>query len=323
MEEEKMAVLRMLEEGKITAEEAAILLDALEGRNKVNFQKESKFSLLDKFKESVTVLPNLPEEIIEEKLDKVEQKIEGMKKIDFGNSIADGILDFIFKGKEEKLEKEFEFKDIEENVSLRIMVANGDVVLKSWDNDYIRVKAEYTVRSGGRGLDVKYEGNCLNIVSDRTLKKAEIEVCLPDVRCEEVKLESVNGDISAENLNMKKVNIKNVNSDVNLKHVYLEEANISTVNGDISIYNIKMNLPKAFVKIDTINGDVKVRLEDENLGVNYKLKTITGDCSVNLPGVSQTIKNKHYLKGSTKNFKEAEKKVEIQINSINGDITLE
>ncbi|MBE3579478.1 MAG: DUF4097 family beta strand repeat protein [Caldanaerobacter subterraneus] len=322
MEEEKMTVLRMLEEGKITAEEAAILLEALEGRRETNLQEKGSFNLLDKFKERMTVLSDIPEEV-EKGLDKIEGKIEGIKKMDFKTSIADSILDFIWKGKEEKLEKEFEIKDVGENISLRIAVANGDIILRRWDNDYIRVKAEYTVRSRGKGLDVKYEENFLNIVGDKTLKKAKIDIYLPAVRCDEVKLESVNGDISAENLNMGKVSIKNINSDVELKYVYLEEANISTVNGDISIHNLKVDLPKVFMKIDTINGDVKVKLEDKNVGVNYKLKTITGDSNVNLAGVPQAIRNKHCLKGSTKNFREAERKIEIQINSINGDITLE
>jgi DUF4097 and DUF4098 domain-containing protein YvlB len=323
MEEERMAVLRMLEEGKITAEEAYTLLEALRGGREEGFTEEKGSDLLGKFKEKLAFIPNLIRETAEKEVDEIEDKTESIKKADFGSIIADSILDLIGEGKGENLEKEFEFKDVSENISLRIAISNGDVTLKRWDNDYIRVRAEYTIRQRGKGLDVKYEENCLNILSDKALKRAKIEVYLPDVICEEVKLESVNGDIFAENLNMRKVSIKNVNSDVSLGDSYLEEVNISTVNGDISIYNIKVDSPRVFVKLSTINGDVRVKLEEDGLGIKYKLKTITGDCSINLPGIFPPIKNKHYLKGSTRNFREAEKKIEIQISSINGDITLE
>ncbi|TCO66946.1 DUF4097 family beta strand repeat-containing protein [Caldanaerobacter subterraneus] len=322
MEEEKMVVLRMLEEGKITAEEAAILLEALEGRREVNLQEEGSFNLLDKFKERMTALSDIPKEV-EKGLDKIEEKIEGIKKKDFGTSIADRILDFIWEGREEKLEKDFEFKDVGESISLKIAVANGNITLKRWDKDYIRTKVEYAIRSRGGGLDVKYEENYLKIVGDKGVKKAEIEVYLPAVKCDEVKLETVNGEISAEDLKMKKVALKSINSDVDLKDVCLEEADISTVNGDVSIHNLKVDLQKVFLKIDTINGDVEVKLEDKNVGVYYKLKTIAGDCSINLPGTSQATRNRHYLKGNTKNYRESEKKLEIHVNSVSGDITLE
>jgi len=117
--------------------------------------------------------------------------------------------------------------------------------------------------------------------------------------------------------------LETVNGNINLKYASFEEGNFSTVNGGIFIHGLKVDSQNSSLKAETINGSVKIELGEENVGVYYKLKTVAGKCSVNLPEAFYETKKGNYLKGSTKNYTKGEKNLEVHADSISGNITLE
>jgi len=194
MEEEKMFVLKMLEEGKITAEEAAILLEALEGGGDTPSKGRTRTDLLDKFKEKIKKLDTLSEKVdilsdipieVEEGLEEIEERIDKIERRDLGTSIVDKVLNFIWEGKEEEFEKEFEFKSVGESISVKLDIANGLVMVKRWDKDCIYVNTKYTTKNRRReGLDVKYDGDYLKIEGKKGIRRSDVEIYLPYVKCE-------------------------------------------------------------------------------------------------------------------------------------------
>lgn len=333
MEEEKMFVLKMLEKGKITAEEAYKLLEALEGsdnsysekKQRIDFQErlKEKMKKLDAFSEKMGILSDIPKEV-EKGLEEIDERIDKIHKKDWGTSIVEKILNFFEEDEGQKFEKELEFKDVKENTSVDVEISNGKVRVEGWDRDYIYVNIKYTAKNKvEEGMHVNYDEGFLKIENDKRVKTSKIEIYLPIMRYKEVKLEVVNGKIVVGDIQSENMILETVNGDITVKNMSFEKGRLSTVNGGVFVEDLKVNSPNSLLKVETTNGSVRINLGEENVEVSYELKTAAGKCNVDLPDALHEAKKWNYLKGSTRNYGKSEKNLKVYVDVVNGSITLE
>lgn len=168
MREEKMMILSMLEEGKITSEEAVKLMEALE--EVVTFsddtpieEKKDKLINMDKTMEKVKEM----EKVIKEQGKKVEafgsdigSKVENISS-DIGNKISnmlDNLKDIggssSFTSNYETINTTLE-KDIShiENPIINFKGINGNIIANSWDQENLLIKVTCQYKYGNLNED--------------------------------------------------------------------------------------------------------------------------------------------------------------------------
>ncbi len=160
--EERLRILKMVEEGKITAEEAARLLEALKGRN-----VEAELGNLGTF---IT-------KIVSRELKRIPEILE--------DSIRMG---FHFEGEFEKREKDVEL--------LKIKNFSGDVSIKGWEEEELVVKGTgvFSARREDKKLIIKQMTGDTFIKSPKNLR---IEV---ENFSGEVEIENFEGNIRVKNM---------------------------------------------------------------------------------------------------------------------------
>lgn len=261
MNEEKMMILKMLKESKISEEEAMKLLDALEKK------KDEKY------------FEDKADETLEGKFDKFGEKIEkiGEDLSEGANSLTDKIMDivdsFIDKGsftnilgnheiKNEILE--LEINDIEKPI-LDIKNLNGSIDLNPWSKDYIYVKAICYFKKNKISIDEK--------IMD--LRKEENKVILEPLFDSNI---GVNLDISVPLQFYNEIKLMTSNGKINIYDLKAENISSNTTNGSITLNNIDT---KYNVDLNTKNG--RIILKDIKCN---KLNLITKNASINLDAIN-------------------------------------
>lgn len=244
------------------------------------------------------------------------------------------------------LEKEFtkgEFKNFD------IVSDSSDIIIKKSNTDTISVKVYGDERNE---VTASVKENTLYINNDSSTNiclffcfmNSKIELTVPELEYNNLKIEVASGDINIEDIKFNDVNINSKSGDIRLNEavtanldlvsgdIYLEKLSsgkLVTVSGDINVNTVND------LKAVTISGDVKVSkirkscqisttsgnilLSDLNITKNSSLKTISGDVRI-------LKANKIYFEASTTsgdiniedNNRFSEKEVKIQTTS--GDI---
>ncbi len=250
--EEKMLILKMLEEGKITSEEAVKLLEALEsGSGKQhqtesnNKQKQNGFQsevekvrerLYEWKKEFKTNYGNYKQKdfdrTIEDFVDKAEKLGKNVAVTTFGivDKVVDAVGSFIDTNSfnifgSYKLEERVYEAEAVEGTALSIEGVNGTIILKKHQDNKVIIKSK--VRSPQNNADqlLKFENESGNIsikVDKAFNVSVSYEVFLPETNFKHVRLITNNGKIYAEDT------IANVFEGV-------------TKNGHIEIIGVKSN----------------------------------------------------------------------------------
>lgn len=263
LSEERLLILKMLEEGKITSEEASKLFDALDSGSKqssnegsgsrqqkqANFQEE-----IFKVREKVSdwkrdFKNNYGQKDFDRAVDEFSNKAEKLgknlavttfgivdKMIDFVGSFVDTNSFNIF-GTYKAVERSFETAAIE-GMDLNIEGTNGYIVVKKHLENNIIIKSR--IRSPLENVD-----NLLSYVeSERSINvklKKEMnlsvshEIFLPVLMFKNVKLETTNGKIYVEDTMCENFESNTKNSHIELMGVNSQRIRVSTKNAKIQI----------------------------------------------------------------------------------------
>ncbi|RWZ55055.1 hypothetical protein EQV77_12815 [Halobacillus fulvus] len=236
MNEERMKILKMIEEGKITAEEGAKLLGAVSDEQETTSEKKaagstSKYGIKNFFDDAV----------------------EKIKNSDFDLSFGEY--------------KEFDhhtdlspdsFKDLD------IFIANGSLTLNVWDGDY--AKADYHVKVyqveteeeareqflSDHQFDIK-EG-LLRLASPSKKVKTNVELTIPEQNYDFLKAKLSNGVIHVDHLNSQHTKFKTSNGKVHIAGIKGETCKIETGNGAVMLTAAELDT----CEVDTINGTVQL-----------------------------------------------------------------
>ncbi|PYZ92836.1 DUF4097 domain-containing protein [Salipaludibacillus keqinensis] len=322
MHEERKMILKMIEDGKISAEEGLQLLNALRddkdepsnkkpnqekrgphGNESFDDQEQTKRKETDHYlsrnvnwdgggyrraEEKMTTFASRFSEFVEEAVHKIK---EFDLDFNFGSSVE---VEHIFQHKGAVV------KDVD------IHVENGSVTFLPWDEDDIRIKCQvkvYKVRDTDEARRVFLDDvhfSCSNEKVRMEAKKKSMKVntvvYVPKQYLEKIKLYAFNGKVTGENVTVKTMEAKTVNGRVDFQTISADHVQLETVNGTISV----SHLASTQTDVKTVNGTVSVQsskgdldVETLNGTIHYTLvkqanaraymKTTTGSVNVRVP----------------------------------------
>ncbi len=305
MKEQRKRILRLVEEGKLTAEEALSLIEALEQEETV---KEQKMTALSTEVLGDNQSTNNDHESAEQK-----QSI-GNKLMDWVDSavkkVKDMDLDLNF-GKSIGLQHIFQFQG-ESYQDIDIQLSNGSVTFEPWSERDTRVECDvkvYRVENTEQaretflsGVDCQVEGNRFIFFTEKKTMKINLLIKLPEQAYEQVKVKLFNGPIRGEDLKVEAIKAKTANGVVSFSSLHGAKGEFETANGQIKLTNVEFDslemetisghvqFTGSTGKLDaqSFNGNVQLKLIDDRCETLYA-KTATGNIDITVPEGSTII----------------------------------
>lgn len=349
--EEKILILKMLEEGKINSEEAARLIEAIEPVNrstqsentssnskqkKVNFTDEVS-KVKDKLNEwKKDFKNNYNEKDFDRAIDEFSAKAEkvGRTVATTTIGIADKVVDFVSSfvdtnsfnifGKYKAVEKSFEAADVAEGMSLDVAGVNGNILVKKHMDNKVIIKS--TIRSPHENADelLVFSQDESNI-SLKSTKEENIsishEIFLPAIKFKTISLKTKNGKVYVEDSLAEMFEAQTSNSNIELMGVSSDKINVTTRNARIQFgYVIGKD-----IDINTVNSFIDIKhIKTQNLNVVSKNGKILVENVQNFQGCSDINMNlKTNQAGIKVNMNDMEKRAfRIKAQTTNADINL-
>lgn len=308
MREEKIMILSMLEEGKITSEEAIELMEALEINEERNFIDANNFE--EKFSE------------FNESIKKQGKKVESFGA-NLGNTISKLINNIVDKSTSINLSQEYEtfHTKLEKNIGdienpiIELESINGSINVRKWDRNslFIDIECKYKDKSIDNIEDFYsfYEdGNKLSLVpiySNNIMIK--LDVNLPNKCYDKIKLKTSNGRIQIEGFTLENLLCNTNNGSISASDICSDNTELLTQNGRIFMERIAC--PSIMAK------STNARITAENItGENLTLSTVNG--RIILSNIDSNI-----ITGSTSNGSieiEGVNSKKIKLDTSNGKI---
>lgn len=305
MHEEQRMILRMLEEGKITAEEAEALLTAL--GSKTDFSgsesQEDPWTRLEKMGEDFASKVEVATERFSRSIEhSVGDKLNKLPKI---------LARFPFLGYEESQE----FTRVVrgkvgsgEVIPIDLSNINGALRVQGWSEEEYQLTCVQRLKGRDRDLlrsrlfsvpwddDAEKTDFTLSVphVSEGTIS---LHLMVPEARLYSVRLFSQNGSLRVENLKGTAVNVDTVNGSIRLHSVNAQTIQGEGGNGSCEMEGVeakmvrhalgngsyRLSLSAAEVDLVTTNGSVNVRIADVVGDSRYRLRTTNGAIKVSVP----------------------------------------
>ncbi|WDV45874.1 DUF4097 family beta strand repeat-containing protein [Clostridiaceae bacterium M8S5] len=292
MNDERMMILSMLSSGKITDEEAAKLLDALDQKEsendfKVNLDKnkseksKQKSKTWDiKFKkEHLDNLEKLGEEL-GSKVEKISEDLaEGataladklLGKLDNFIKSNDGInINSFFGSYDTKSQAISRIITNAEGKTLDFSAVNGHIVIKSWPEDNMRIDAECKYKKSvyevmGDFYEIKETDDKISIYPKYTKNiSTSLDIMIPNKTFERIYANTKNSRIKLNTISAKNLFCETKNSSIRLVNCTSEKASLHDSNSSITIENSTID------EVEAITSNAKIQL------INSSLKTVDG-----------------------------------------------
>lgn len=265
MDEAKKKILQMVEDGKITADEALSLLAELEKAGKESEQKEQNL----KNELSTEVIPSNKAYYKESTQDTFKKNLQSSKDLIFGfvesaiQKIKDTDLDFNF-GKAVEVSHIFQSDD-HQFEKVDIDIANGNVKLVAWEHHDVRIECQAKVYKvdGQNEARHKLLKEVLFDIKERKLKlnvqesevKLETLIYIPKKQYDEVRVRLFNGPIKVDGIQAKELKGKTANGAITIGQVASETGELETGNGTIIIEQSSFNK----LESETLNGAIEAQ----------------------------------------------------------------
>ena len=224
MKEERKRILNMVQEGKLTVDEALILIEELEKSSKVMEEKHEQLvgdlSTFVQFEESKKEKSSHDQhQSTKDRIfDFVDAAVKKLKDLD---------LDFHF-GKH--LDLSHIFQQTDTNVKqIDIDIANGNVTMIPWDQKDIRVECmaqvyrfdtmEEAKKNFLKEVSFEVEGDILRFSSRQKWIKLETVIHVPDKEYDKADIRLFNGGIGGANLKVKQFKMKTANGKIALDNM--------------------------------------------------------------------------------------------------------
>ncbi|WP_347862406.1 DUF4097 family beta strand repeat-containing protein [Salimicrobium sp. PL1-032A] len=265
MSEERMKVLKMIENGEISAEEGSKLLEAMNDSKSYSWK-----SFLG---------------------DAVDRVKKGDFDLSFGNTID-------FRESVVKEATAFEDMDIHiNNGSLHIHTHEEESVKAEYEVKMYQAKDEEEAKHRFKE-EVRLDASedLLRLSSPSSKVKLAVTLYVPERAYDFVKSKVFNGNVSMDNLRAAHVETKTTNGAVVFRHIRGEKVNVETGNGtidfeactfsrcDAKTVNGYIKADGSFVKLDlsTVSGGIQATGQDHRSERGF-FKTSTGSIDITLP----------------------------------------
>lgn len=330
MENERKRILKLVEEGKLTVDEALSLLEVLDKASKS--AEEKKEDIIQELSTNVKFEEAKKEEPINYTFHSAKDKI-----IDFVDTafkkIKDFDLDFNF-GQSIEITHIFQQGDVYLK-NIDIDVANGAVKVLPWEQNDVRIECKAKVyrvetqddarRNFLKDVTFAIDGQKLRFATQQKWMKLEAVIFLPQSDFDNMRIRMFNGSIESQQLNVETFKVKTANGKIIFQDIQSKYTEAETANGQITIQRSTIDHLEAEtlngaitvdgdyrkIELQSFNGDVfcanhgercefleaiaatgGIELHlPEKVAVNGELKTNLGGFHVNLDGI-QIIEDK-------------------------------
>ncbi|MCT2537299.1 DUF4097 family beta strand repeat-containing protein [Aquibacillus koreensis] len=301
MKEDRKRILKMVEEGLISAEEAAELFESLDKADKAEKAEKEPNQLTEQVKwdqgESY-YSQNKKQSTTSKKaklLSLVEEAFTKIKNVD---------LDFNF-GTHTVVSHIFHSQNVDVS-NLDIDIANGSLTLSPWNEADVRIECEakvYQVDDKDRARQNFLDTSAFH-VDEKQLHfsvpskqiKTDVVMKIPERLYEKISVKLFNGPVNAESVKTKQLRVKTSNGDVTLKRLEGKLLFVETGNGKITTDQVMMeevetetmngaiHLDGQFHAVDaqTVNGSIQCAWEGENTRTGF-FRTTTGSIRLHVP----------------------------------------
>ncbi|MCY7708567.1 DUF4097 domain-containing protein [Bacillus safensis] len=292
---EKERILKLVEDGVLSAKEAITLLEKLEEGQSVSLEKSTDDHTFHEEKAGAESKGNGTENLGAKLFGWLDTAVKKVKDVD---------LDLNF-GQSVDVEHIFQFKDASLS-HLDIQLANGSLNVMPWDDQDIRAECHakiYRAEDGEQArqqflnqLDCGLEGDKFFIRTEKKTMKVNVTLYVPRIQYDKIKVKLFNGPIRGEKLKTKELAAKTTNGVVSFASLQAEKVGIETANGQIKLADhecgmievetinglIDLRGKSESIDAQSFNGNIAVQLSDEKCRSIYA-KTTTGSVDVQIP----------------------------------------
>ncbi|MDT8858745.1 DUF4097 domain-containing protein [Alkalihalobacillus sp. MEB130] len=303
MEERKM-VLKMIEDGKITAEEGVKLLEAMEKTDsgsqktkeeqpsmemstKVNWDEGEQYR--DRARHAAYSTANMFTSFIESTIQKI-------KDVD---------LDFNF-GSSVEVDHIFQHRDISP-ASVDVSLENGSITFKPWDEADVRVECKakvYRVKDSEEARRTFLQETSFRVDERKLLfhtktksMKVQTTIYIPRQTFDHIKLYTFNGQINGGTFEVDTLDVNAINGPLTFSSVKAKKVMGETVNGAIEFKQVEMDVIDAKTlhggitlagkvqdfDAETINGSITYEIDELEESGYADLKATTGSIHLFIP----------------------------------------
>ncbi|MGM9904373.1 hypothetical protein A5844_001629 [Enterococcus sp. 10A9_DIV0425] len=203
-----------------------------------------------------------------------------------------------------KFEHEFYYKAPAGSI-LDIKAANGNVTLKTWDSEDVKVEAKiklygkmgsepFEAFSERSQIEVNDEHISFQIPNKRI--RADLVFYLPQRTYDHTAIKLLNGNIVIEELDGKDIYAKSTNGNITVDHLTATMLEIEGVNGNIEVQNgdildsiietvngtVTFGATPENLSISLVNGDVRLTVREDRLK-KIEASSVNGNVKVALP----------------------------------------
>jgi DUF4097 and DUF4098 domain-containing protein YvlB len=320
MSEEKMMILNMLKDGKITADEAQKLLEAVEDEGEpVSARPTEKEEIKIDLEEMKAGLKEGFKDLGKTMEGTIRSVVKGFKSLDIGNVVSTA-----FGSSKESAEKEL-ILSAHDLSGINLRTQSGDVSFSGTDTDDVLIHAIVTARGSDQEnareraeriellheiedgtLIVKDSGTRMHITGPYSV---DYRVTLP--RKFDAKIQTSDGDVAIRSLDGE-ISINNYSGDIHCKECS-ESLRAITKSGDVEIEGFTGE-----INIKSLSGDLT--LSDIVSGA-ITCNTLSGDIEGSLNPTADSKISAKTLSGDIELELDATAELEIQANTLSGDIT--
>ena len=341
--EEKIKILELLKEGKITVEDSIKLMESIKETN----EEAPKPRIL-----SFEGFPDKISELIGDITENVSKAVNDVAvSIDLGE----------FNNREYVDSKQFIFTTStpETLEKLKLRAKNSGIKIEGYHGSVIEIRgnyrpklgktAEITLRDDHGEIELEYDYNAVKHLSiqakipnifinmidafttnsvitiddlkakDIYAKTSNSSIKVEDVEAGMVDLETSNSSISVEDSKIDKIKLTTSNSSIKLEDVFMTETRARTSNGKIQAETVTPIDEEAVLDALTSNGSITVDTD----GISSKFRASTSYGKVTCDGNFDYIENsKSFVEAVSPDYNEAARKLKMNLSTSNGNIRI-
>ncbi|CAG9620692.1 DUF4097 family beta strand repeat-containing protein [Sutcliffiella rhizosphaerae] len=343
--EERKRILKLVEEGKLTAEEAIILLESLEKNSEEKRSKQDEIvsELARDAKGSEEAEDNIFQALSTNIFSSSNSRKSGSSfdKAKFekqASSFKNNIMDFVGSAlqKIKDLDLDFNFGPSisiqhifqQSDVHLQqidLDVANGSVKVVPWQENDVKIECEAKVYEENSQDDARkaflsevlfsIEAGKLRFSVQKKHIKVQATVYVPEREYDNLHVRMFNGPIDGEGLHVKSMKLKSANGSITWNRLTSDYMEVETANGHIRLTDCNSKELEA----ETINGMLKVKGDIEKLD----LQSFNGNVVGELTGSAARSILAKTKTGSVDLFLSTDNAVEAELKTNLGSFTCE
>lgn len=165
-------------------------------------------------------------------------------------------------------------------INLKIVSADVNFHVGDKDEIFIKASGDKERTSSKQILNTEFNENRLSIKELNTAKNVRIDIYIPKTYKNDLKIETVSGNINLISDSMKKIDISSISGDVQIKSNALTSVDTESVSGNIKL-ELATTADDLEFNLTSISGKINNSRKSKPNGKGLvRIKTISGDIEI-------------------------------------------